>query len=65
MMIAILCYNILDFKLVTVDGYVFPNYIYAIGWGISALGLIQLPLFAIAAVVKQKGNSFYEVSLTK
>lgn len=32
----------------------------AIGWTIAAFGLVQLPLWAFVAVVKQKGNSWTE-----
>lgn len=32
----------------------------AIGWTISAIGIIQLPLWAAYAVIKQKGNTFSE-----
>lgn len=30
----------------------------AVGWTITALGLIQLPLWAVYAVIKQKGDSW-------
>lgn len=32
----------------------------AIGWTIAAFGLVQLPLWAFVAVIKQKGNSWTE-----
>lgn len=37
-----------------------PRYDTAIGWTISAFGLIQLPLWAFVAIVKQKGDSWTE-----
>lgn len=39
----------------------YPQIAYVIGWCISALGLIQLPIFAIYAIYKQKGVTFMEV----
>lgn len=32
----------------------------AIGWMISAFGLIQIPLWAVHAVIKQKGDTWSE-----
>jgi solute carrier family 6 amino acid transporter-like protein 5/7/9/14 len=60
LMIAILVYSIVSFEVVTYDDYVYPEIAYIVGWGISAIGLFMLPLFAIVAISKQKGNSFIE-----
>lgn len=35
-------------------------HISAIGWTVSAIGLIQLPLWAVYAVIKQKGDTLGE-----
>lgn len=34
----------------------------AIGWIISAVGIMQLPLWAMYAVYNQKGNTLMEVN---
>lgn len=34
--------------------------ILAVGWTITAFGLIQLPLWAIYAVIKQKGDTLFD-----
>ena len=39
----------------------YPQVAYVIGWCISALGLIQLPIFAIYAFYNQKGVTMMEV----
>lgn len=36
-----------------------------IGWVISAVGIMQLPLWATYAVYKQKGNTLMEVQFNK
>lgn len=36
------------------------NWILAVGWTITAMGLIQLPLWAVIAVIKQKGDTLSE-----
>lgn len=41
----------------------YPQIAYVIGWCISALGLIQLPIFAIYAIYKQKGVTMMEVRI--
>lgn len=43
----------------------YPQVAYVIGWCISALGLIQLPIFAIYAIYKQKGVTMMEVRKLK
>lgn len=40
----------------------YPKIAHVIGWGITALGLIQLPIFAIYAIYKQEGRTLSEVS---
>jgi hypothetical protein len=60
-MIAVLVYSFVSFEVVKYEDYVYPDYAYIAGWCITALGLSMLPLFAIIAVVKQKGNTFFEV----
>lgn len=39
----------------------YPQIAYVIGWCISGLGLIQLPIFAIYAIYKQEGDSLIKV----
>ena len=61
LMSVILLYTLFTLEPVTYDGYVYPKIAYTIGWCISGLGLIQLPIFAIYAIYKQKGDSLWEV----
>lgn len=61
LMIVILVYTLATFELVTYNGYVYPDSAYAVGWCIAALGVMQLPLFTIYAIVKQKESSWMEV----
>ncbi|XP_055309717.1 sodium-dependent nutrient amino acid transporter 1-like [Sitodiplosis mosellana] len=59
-MIIILLYTLVSFKPLTYKNQFYPPTAYAIGWTISAVGLMQLPFWAIYAVIKQKGDTWGE-----
>lgn len=61
-MMFIFFYDLLHFKTVTYDGYVYPTFVYNIGWCISIFGLIWLPIFAYFAIKKQDESTLMEVS---
>lgn len=42
----------------------YPQIAYVIGWCISGLGLIQLPIFAIYAICKEDGANLLEVKIS-
>lgn len=56
LMMSILIYTFVTFTPVTYKDYVYSDTVYAIGWCISALGIMQLPLWAIYAIFNQKGT---------
>ncbi|XP_055625249.1 sodium-dependent nutrient amino acid transporter 1 isoform X2 [Toxorhynchites rutilus septentrionalis] len=60
LMFAILMYNLATLEPLTYQGYVYPSIAYVFGWCIAAFGLLQLPIWAIRAVVKQDGSSLSE-----
>ncbi|KAJ6647379.1 Sodium-dependent nutrient amino acid transporter 1 [Pseudolycoriella hygida] len=60
LLIAIFVYNLVSYEPITYKGHEYPHVAYAIGWVISAVGIMQLPLWAIYAVYKQKGNTLKE-----
>lgn len=62
LMSVILAYTLVTLKPLQDDNdRDYPQVAYVIGWCISALGLIQLPIFAIYAICKQKGDNLSEV----
>ncbi|KAG4076274.1 hypothetical protein HA402_014823 [Bradysia odoriphaga] len=60
LMTAIFVYNLIMFEPVTYKGHEYPHYAYAIGWVISAVGIMQLPFWALYAVYQQKGDTLME-----
>lgn len=60
-MIFIFVYDLLNFKKITFDGYVYPDIVYTIGWFISFMGLISLPIFAFFAIKSQEGDTLWKV----
>jgi solute carrier family 6 amino acid transporter-like protein 5/7/9/14 len=60
LMILILIYTFCTLEPIKYHGEYYPDIAYAFGWCISALGLIQLPIFATYAIIKQKGATFRE-----
>ncbi|KAL7022830.1 hypothetical protein ACKWTF_012398 [Chironomus riparius] len=60
LMTVILVYTLLTLEPLKDGDRDYPQIAYVIGWCISALGLIQLPIFAIYAICKQKGNTLWD-----
>lgn len=51
-----------DMGSLTYQGYEYSSNIHAVGWCISLLGLLQLPIWAIYAILKQPGENWTRVS---
>lgn len=62
LMTVILVYTLLNLEPLKDGDRDYPPIAYAIGIGISCLGLIQLPVFAIYAICVQKEKTLLEVS---
>ncbi|XP_062534252.1 sodium-dependent nutrient amino acid transporter 1-like isoform X1 [Armigeres subalbatus] len=58
MLIAILLYHIATYGPFTYNGYVFSNGMYAFGWCVFAVGVLQLPAWALHAVLHRKEPSW-------
>ncbi|XP_055532517.1 sodium-dependent nutrient amino acid transporter 1 isoform X2 [Wyeomyia smithii] len=58
LMIVILIYSLATLEPLTYQGYTYPSIAYALGWCISAFGLLQLPIWGFYAVLKQDGETF-------
>ncbi|EAT32571.1 AAEL015287-PA [Aedes aegypti] len=58
MLTAILVYHIATYKPFTFNGYVFTSGMYAFGWCVFAVGVLQLPGWAVYAVLKRKEPSW-------
>ncbi|EDS37051.1 conserved hypothetical protein [Culex quinquefasciatus] len=54
MLAAILIYHVATYKALTFNGYVYTNGMYAFGWCVFAAGVLQLPAWALYAVLKRK-----------
>lgn len=61
-MIGILIYFIYIWAPINYQGIEYSTGMNVFGWCISLIGLLQLPLWALIAVSKQKGNSVGKVS---
>ncbi|XP_017475721.1 PREDICTED: sodium-dependent nutrient amino acid transporter 1 isoform X1 [Rhagoletis zephyria] len=59
-MTLILIYFFATYQSLTYNNVEYPNWAYALGWTITALGVIQVPLWAIVAIVRQPGESVNE-----
>lgn len=57
-MTFIFLYDLANFKQITYNGYVYPDFVYDIGYFISFLGIIGLPIFAYFAISKQNEDTF-------
>ena len=57
MMIVILIYSLASLQPLKYHGEYYPNAAYAIGWCISAIGIAQLPIWAIYTIINQKGDT--------
>lgn len=60
-MIGIFLYFIYIWKPIDYQGVEYSTGMHALGWCISLVGLLQLPFWAIYAVIKQKEGSFGSV----
>ncbi|XP_055372313.1 sodium-dependent nutrient amino acid transporter 1-like isoform X2 [Condylostylus longicornis] len=58
--IAITLYFFASFEQVTYKGVVLPPWAMAIGWISFLIGIIQVPIWAIVAIYKQKGDTWSE-----
>ncbi|XP_058457070.1 sodium-dependent nutrient amino acid transporter 1-like isoform X2 [Malaya genurostris] len=60
LMFAILVYNLVTLEPLTYQGYIYPSAVYALGWCITAFGLLQLPIWGCYAIFKQEGKTLSE-----
>lgn len=59
-MTVILIYKLALYTLPTYNKTVYPDWAYAIGFTITAVGILQVPLWALYAIKKQNGNTIWE-----
>ncbi|XP_037031839.1 sodium-dependent nutrient amino acid transporter 1-like isoform X1 [Bradysia coprophila] len=60
LMVAILLYTFFTYQPLKYHDIYYPDSAYAAGWTISAFGIVQLPLWCIYAIIKQKGDTWLE-----
>ena len=65
LIMAIWIFSLADYEAPTYNKgqYEFPFWSIGMGWGISSLSLLAIPVLAIAAVVNAKGDTFLQVFL--
>lgn len=63
-LISIFCYTITTLSPLTYGGVSLPGYAHAIGWTILCIGVLQIPLWMLIAMMKNRKLPFLQV-LTK
>ncbi|XP_036332945.1 sodium-dependent nutrient amino acid transporter 1 [Rhagoletis pomonella] len=53
LMLAVLIYTLIDLKPLTYKNVVYPGIAHAFGWCLSAIGLLQIPGWALYSICKQ------------
>jgi solute carrier family 6 GABA transporter-like protein 6/8/11/12/13 len=63
LIMAIWIFSLADYEAPTYNKgqYQFPTWSIGMGWGISSLSLLAIPILAIAAVVNAKGDTLVQV----
>ncbi|CAD7011572.1 unnamed protein product [Ceratitis capitata] len=59
-MTLILIYFYATYQSLTYNNVPYPNWAYALGWTITAFGVLQVPIWAVVAIVRQPGESLRE-----
>uniref|UniRef100_A0A1A9W8D8 Transporter n=1 Tax=Glossina brevipalpis TaxID=37001 RepID=A0A1A9W8D8_9MUSC len=59
-MTIILIYFLSTYTPLTYNNVPFPNWAYALGWTITAVGVLQLPLWLIVAIIRDPGVTWRE-----
>ncbi|KAL9916422.1 sodium-dependent nutrient amino acid transporter 1-like isoform 2-T2 [Glossina fuscipes fuscipes] len=59
-MTIILIYFLSTYTPLTYNNVSYPNWAYALGWTITAVGVLQLPLWLIVAVIRDPGVTWRE-----
>lgn len=60
MMTAILIYTFVSYEPLQYKGQSYPAWAYSIGWCLSAIGVLQVPIWACVAIIRQPGDTFQE-----
>ncbi|TMW48594.1 hypothetical protein DOY81_006332 [Sarcophaga bullata] len=60
LMAAILIYTLVQYEPLQYNGYIYQDGVYIFGWCLSAFGIGQLLIWALYAVHKSYGNSWWE-----
>ncbi|XP_054737450.1 sodium-dependent nutrient amino acid transporter 1-like isoform X2 [Anastrepha obliqua] len=59
-MTLILIYFYATYQSLTYNNVHYPNWAYALGWTITALGVLQVPIWAVVAIVRHPGGTLSE-----
>lgn len=65
LMFAVLVYTLITLEPLTYNGVGYPVSFYSVAWLIWAIGVAQLPLWALVTICKQKGATFKDVRISK
>lgn len=58
-MLGILAYFISTWEPITYQGRQYSSELHMVGWAVSLLGLLQIPIWAVYAFIKQREGSFF------
>lgn len=61
---ALWIFSLINYEPPSYDNgkYVYPVWAHAIGWSLTAISLICIPIFAVIAILKADGNGLLQVS---
>lgn len=59
-MVIILLYTFVTYKPLTYKEYEYPEAVIGFGWLISAIGIAQLPIWAVVAIIRQPEKTILE-----
>lgn len=63
LIMAIWIFSLADYEAPTYNKgqYIFPGWSIGMGWAISCLSLLAIPILAVIAIIKAKGNNITQV----
>lgn len=60
---SIFIYSLIDFKPLTYEDYDYPEWADILGWGLSLLSIVQIPLWAVISIIRMDAPTWKEVNM--
>ena len=61
LMLAIFLFNMYNYAPASYEGYSYPLWADLLGWCLSFMSILMVPIFAVVEIVTAQGNTWYEV----